>query len=253
MKIYQNNRRRGFTLTELLIVIAIIVALGSLVFVGGRSALLKSRAAQSVNNLNEINSALTSLAGDQIDNGHHQPGFYPPVAGHESVPYFSSFTWLDLIAADLGFAELEGGKYVWENDPSETFLQNPLSKEKLGGGGEEWETLYNNKQATVGTYIMNYQISSWAASHSPNPTMTQLGGVEYPSSTIIVGEQGEGWGQAHLAPFNSKGVPNGNYKDSAHCLFIDGHIELIDNEILKSAAGRDYYLLKSGAGKTRKP
>lgn len=253
----QINRKsppgKGFTLIELLVVIAIIAVLASLVFVGGRSALLKSRSADSINNLKEINVSLISLSEEQVHNGKHLAGFYPPVAGHESAPRFSSFTWLDLIAASQGFAELEGTKYVWETDPKDTFMQNPLSNLEFGGDGDSWDVLYNNKDALQGSYILNYQISSWAASHSPNPTMTPLGGVPFPSTTIIVGEAQDGWGQAHLAPFNSRGVPGGNYKDSAHVLFVDGHIELVDNEVLKTAAGRDYYMLLDGPGKTRKP
>ena len=63
----KGNRQRGFTLTELLIVIAICVALGALIFAIGHSALGKARQSACLGNLRQIGIGIEAYLQDHND------------------------------------------------------------------------------------------------------------------------------------------------------------------------------------------
>lgn len=73
-KTHTRHPRRGFTLVELLVVIVIIAALGSLVFVMAQRGMRSARAATEANNLRQTGTALTSLASDL---GYYPTGYNP--------------------------------------------------------------------------------------------------------------------------------------------------------------------------------
>ena len=250
-KIQVSRRRRGFTLVELLVVISIIIVLAGLAFVGSQKVLRGAKSASAVSNLREINTALINAGNEDINNGHHRPGNYPPVAGHEQSP-FRSFTWWDLIGKSQGWAKLEGGTYEWNTNPADTFLGNPLSDLTLGGKGGDFGKLYNTPENAGGSFGLNYAVSAWAAHHSPNPATTRIGQVPYPESTILVAETADGWNAAHFPPYNPNAI-GGAYNDRTHVLMVAGNVEIINDNILKSTAGRDFYAVLDGPGKVRPP
>lgn len=75
MKIKQKfgNSPAGFTLIELLVVIAIISLLSSVVLASLNSSRLKARTARSIEDLNQLRTALEFYYSDN--------GFYPPSSG----------------------------------------------------------------------------------------------------------------------------------------------------------------------------
>lgn len=245
--------RRGFTLVELLIVITIVAVLAGLAFSVGKNLMMSARASTTISNMRQVHMGITGVMAEGVRNGHNVAGTFPPYAGQENWTVeggFSNFVWAELVAAHLGFAELEGGKYKWTTNPKDTPLQNPLSEFNLGSSKKSgWKrdvVLTDAKDASGGSYSYNYWLERWVSQNTPSSKvrLTRMDQVSRPSKTIMFGEsddivsegKGAAWGF-----WGTSNVPQGNYKDSVHCSFVDGHAELIPNRVLKTSEGYKEY------------
>lgn len=87
MKAVNKKSRRGFTLVEVLVVIAILITLGALVFMGIGKATTAARKTESINNIKQLSAISVADAGD---NG----GIFPEVH-YGNLPFWFSQVWRD--------------------------------------------------------------------------------------------------------------------------------------------------------------
>ena len=85
MKTNSLSRKRGFTLIEVLVVIAILVTLGTLVFMGVGRAMEAARRTQSISNIKQLSSITVADAGDNN-------GVFPEIH-FGNVPFWFSQKW----------------------------------------------------------------------------------------------------------------------------------------------------------------
>lgn len=244
MKLYPRiSRRPGFTLVELLVTIAIVSVLAFFVVIGVRKGFAAANAAKVSTNMKSIYTIMMDIVSEGADTGYHPPGSFPPHSGILDNDEKSSFVWWDLVAEKADIATLDSGRYVWTEPYSNTLLQNPLSRKKLGAGLTEYHSLYGNNDASRGGYTYNGQLGSKSVpdADEENAFVVRLSKVAEDSLTIFFAESddegtGEGWVFDTLQQ-----VPQGNYKDGVHCCFVDGHVELIKNKVLNRTATFDFY------------
>ena len=246
--------RQGFTLTELLVVIVIIAVLATIGFAVGRRVLTAAKAAKCTNNLRQMALSVTAIRQEGVDNkGKTPPGYFPPYGGYLGPPSWARFIIWDLVGQQAGFCALEGKKFVWNQHPSETFLQNPLSEFKLADGVELSDVDLNEGGQTVvkrGGFGYNHHLEGWTDPNSQVENKTgykrqNMNIIRHPELTIMMGEQQKGGMSGAIIGPNGQ-APHGNYKDSAHCAFVDGHIERLGNEYLASDEAKEKNFLVPG-------
>ncbi|MEJ6579502.1 MAG: prepilin-type N-terminal cleavage/methylation domain-containing protein [Akkermansiaceae bacterium] len=236
-------KRKGFTLVELLVVIALIAALAGLAIVGVRKGMTAASAAKTAKNMKEIYNALSSLSTSGVDTGLHAPNTFPPAAGTLQNSQQTDFLWWDLVAEQLTFADIDGAGFEWTAPFNQTILQNPLSKKDLGGDKTTWDSLYNDPEFTHGSYAYNGDLGGDVSANADSESAEVIPQaiVEDEPRTIFFGEADDksdtkGW------IFNgTSDAPQGNYKDSAHCCFLDGSVKMIKNNILKDPSKLKFY------------
>lgn len=239
------TNRRAFTLVELLVVIAILIVLGALVFSVSGKMFKAARATTCANNLRQISPIVHSIRDEGVDTGGNTPpGCFPPYAGQISEPStWRKFNIYELLGEKAGVCEFRDGAYRWSMHPSETFLQNPLSEHKLAGDIEKAEDLTNDNFQSFGGFGYNTLIEGWTAVHTSSPKQTRMFDIDFPSLTIIMAEQNPKHQNAPIwfGPWKDV-TPAGTYKESVHCLFVDGHVEVLRNEYLDSQEGRKKHI-----------
>ncbi|MDB4537662.1 type II secretion system GspH family protein [Akkermansiaceae bacterium] len=244
MKLYPRiSRRSGFTLIELLVVIAIVAVLAFFVVIGVRKGFAAANAAKVNGNMKGIYTIMMNIVSEGTETGYHPPGSFPPHSGVLANQESTSFVWWDLVADKAEIANRDSGRYEWTEPYSNTLLQNPLSRKKLGAGLTEYHSLYGNNEVSRGGYAYNGNLGSKSVpdSNEENAYVIRQIDVADESTTIFFAESndddtGEGW------VFDTiQQVPQGNYKDSVHCCFIDGHIETIKNKVINRTATFDFY------------
>lgn len=240
MKTYrQTSKPRGFTLVELLIVIAIIATLAGLTIVAVRAGKKAADAATVSSNMKEIYNGLTLLKNEGVNTGFHPPNTFPPYEGSLQDAGRSKFVWWDLVADKLSIAKRDGGDYIWLTPYSDTMLQNPLSDKKLGQGKEEFDSLVDEPELSFGGFAYNAALGdvAYEDTRQDRVNVVRDNALDDPASTIFFAESADTRIEGDTTPgwvFTQwENAPQGNYKESAHCCMISGNIQLIKNESLK--------------------
>lgn len=249
------SKKRGFTLVELLVVIAIIMTLAGIALVAVRAGISASNAGKTTKNMKEIYNALTVLQSEGVNTGYHAPNTFPPYKGSLQDAQQASFVWWDLVAEQLDVAERDGASYRWGKPFSETILQNPLSKKKLGEGKDEYDSLYNEPALSLGSYAYNSELGGDVSNDAmeENVYKVRLSAVKDGPSTIYFGETDDNV-ESHGWVFrNTNNAPQGNHKDKVHCCMLDGHIEMITNENLKKPQVFEFYTKLKDKNYSAKP
>lgn len=117
MKFKAYTKRRGFTLVEVLIVVAIILTLGSLVVFGVGKARVAAQKAESINDIKGLSSRTLMDAGD--NNG----SFSESKTHFGNLPFWISFEWRDKhdVSRDIAYSSAnkcwtKEGKDVCQNN-----------------------------------------------------------------------------------------------------------------------------------------
>jgi prepilin-type processing-associated H-X9-DG protein len=147
----------------------------------------------------------------------------------------------------LGVCSVGQGKYDWTVLPSKTILQNPLSKHKFAKDAKTPKDVTHKMLGNArGSYCYNAHLEGWIS-----PGEVEIGKAKLtrmigkntegreltdPSLTIMMGETNDAGG-GHSYTGWSNVAPQGNYKDGAHCVFVDGHVERLPNKFLRTEAG----------------
>jgi len=232
--------KKGFTLVELLVAIAIIATLASLAVVGTRIALKKASAAKTANNMKSIGAFVEAFAQEGLDTGNNPPGTFPPYEGSFDDELNTSFVWWDLIGEELGAADRKSGDFDWQIHPSTTELQNPLSTKKLGGSGDFYS--FSNSTNTRGSYAYNASLGGdFEGEEGAYTNTVAIANIADGPNTIVFGESDDTLSTAGHH-FSSVGdAPQGNYNDGVHCYFYGGAVKVIKNIVLKKPHHFEFY------------
>jgi len=236
-------KRKGFTLVELLVVIAIIASLAGLAIVGITKGMTAAASAKTAKNMKEIYNALTILSSSGVNTGLHAPGTFPPAAGTLQNSQQTDFLWWDLVAEQLTFADIDNGGFEWTAPYKDTILQNPLSKKNLGGDKAEWDSLYNDPEVTHGSYAYNGELGDDVSANADSESagVVHQATVQDEPSTIYFGEADDNSTTKGWIYTGTSDAPQGNYKESAYCCFLDGSVNLIKNTVLKDPSKLKFY------------
>jgi prepilin-type N-terminal cleavage/methylation domain-containing protein/prepilin-type processing-associated H-X9-DG protein len=211
--------RHGFTLVEILVVIAIIAVLAAIAFPGFKSMLENSRATQCTANLREI---FNGIQGYVQDNN----GIYPPsTTGRNGVNGY----WFAAIGPYLG----EGRRFDQSKVKTGPWPQNiPFacpSCTNHGWGG-----------AGIDVGINGYQVGATQNTNNIT-TALRIAKASALSTTLLVADaQGAGGAGAWQVGFRigqNASFPAGSiatrHKGRANVLYFDGHVGQVTAEQLK--------------------
>jgi hypothetical protein len=143
------------------------------------------------------------------------------------------------VALNSDIAKRDGQDFRWLKPYEESFLQNPLSKKKLGKGKETYDSLIDEPELSFGGYAYNAQLGdeAYADRRMDRINVIRDNVLQEPSSTIYFAEAADTREEGDNTPgwiFNDiRNAPQGNYKESAHCCMISGNVDLIKNKDLK--------------------
>ena len=134
-------------------------------------------------------------------------------------------------------------------DPSITIFRNPLSKRKLGDGASLPMPTRASQPEMQGSFLYNDCIGAYEHSENGNgatgdgrmPRLRNDDNIPRPSITILLTETNDDNPAASVWTGWAGGRTKGNYRDSCHCLMVDGHVEVIPNKVLLDKAGAGYY------------
>jgi prepilin-type N-terminal cleavage/methylation domain-containing protein len=231
--------RRGFTLVELLVVIAIIATLAGLTIIAVRLGSSAGDSATLTSNMKNINTQLVQLKSEGVNTGHHAPGTYPPYEGSLQNQSRSRFVWWDLVAEKFTIADRDGTDFRWSQAYEDSPFQNPFSKKKLGAGKDDWDSLLDEPELSFGSYAMNGQLSDavYADERADRVNIVRDNRIDDDTNTILFAECADTRVENDDTPgwvfFTWENAPQGNYKDQAHCMMVDGSLRQIDNAKLK--------------------
>ncbi|WP_386821532.1 type II secretion system protein [Luteolibacter algae] len=228
----------GFTLVELLVVITIIAVLAGVVFSVANRARLAAKASTCVSNLRQCGLSVHVIRDEGLENkGRTPPGYFPSYGGWIGGPgvAWRQYTIYDLIGEQIGACIGDGGSYRWTTHPRDTFLNNPLSEVELAKGIPTEEIDFSgHPEQQIGGFGYNHLVNGWTTPNSeddsPGYKRTSLNTIDFPNRTILMAEQQTNSPGTIIGPYRQ--APHGNYKDKAHCLFVDGHVEAIANDYL---------------------
>lgn len=220
------QRKRGFTLVELLIVIVIIAVVAALSFQAITKMLAKAKATTAAENIRQMGPLFTSYAAD------HQMTL-PPCKATATLDDGTTAdrqwheTLLSLLYTDTDPAEFKKKSWWEKNKP---FIRNPLFKETAKPRG--WTPLNPG-------YGMNEMIAENLAQASTgaapqraelHATGTPLAALAEPARIPLIAPCDNyfyRYDPAEIAGFKNGTLKDFLFQEKFPVLFVDGHVEAI--------------------------
>lgn len=180
----KTQSKKGFTLTELLIVVGVIAVLGAVIVPIGRSVLVKTQKLRCQSNLREIGFALDSYCRD--NNGRLPDLQSMRASRNADVPVlevvlkkYNSNPDIFRCPADREFFKKSGSSYAWNNVVSGTareamnfFGGNQASKIPLVGDKEAFHGDENGTNLLYGDFRtddeVKFSVGGGALGHAKN-------------------------------------------------------------------------------------
>lgn len=199
----------GFTLVELLAVIAIITILAALLMSALSSAKSKAKQASCLNNLKQINLAVRLYADDFKEKVAPPPGFDTSVE--------SWFRYKELVASYVGRSG--------SPKPLDKLFSCPADSFHYSFSGYHSSAQCEDPRTGYSSYIFNAG-NLIGTNGYPGISGKSLAGVKEPSRTVLVCES------AAFTPWSwhnpRKAGSNYCFRDSRNMLsFVDGHVQYV--------------------------
>lgn len=223
--------RQGFTLTEMLVTIVVIVLLGAITFSGGRSALKSARTAEAMSNLKQTGALVANYATDNNNLLPHS-AVWSKIFGGGLV--FFSRSLAEATVPDYFYAK---APYTNERPLPEIFYDPCLKGDP-------------RKQHSMGAFGVNRSIvrDAWF----DNEPKTSLLNIPRASQKVIFcsvaskGASDSGGWLLTGEDFATMGMSAETYPDprnggKAAALFADGHVENLDVKNMDQAKRRRYF------------
>lgn len=237
----QATLKRGFTLVELLVGIAIIAVLATFVVVGIGGVGKGAKAAKLGSQMKDIYTGLAQLGEEGVETGNHNPGSFPPHSGYLTDDQETQFLWWDLVAEQTNAAKREGGDFEWYEAYSKSIFQNPLSRHTLGGDRKNFKSLYGNTKDTRGSFAYNAELGGEASSgESEDVYVVRISKLDDAAQTIYFAESDDSNNREGYFFDGINNAPQGSYKDKVHCLMCDGSVKTFPNAKLKESTTFDF-------------
>lgn len=222
----------AFTLTELLVVIALVGALAALSIPAVRVGLSSAKSAQAISNLKQIGVMVANYAAE---NSNQLP--YAAVWGKifaNQLVYFSR---------TLSEGTIPGFVYAkppqTDKRPLPTIFYDPILESNP------------RPQHSMGAFGVNSSIIPGVWSEAERPT--SLNSISRPSQKVIMGSMNSATGNNSGGwsfdgeVFAKQGMGSPDYLDPRHggkaaCLFADGHVEKMDVKNMDEATRRRHFI-----------
>lgn len=202
IKISSGVRTTGFTLVELLTIIAIVGLLAAIVIPILSNVRSKAEEATSLSNLREIGKATGLFVNDN--------GYLPPAAHRGESKH-----WQDYLNPYLGG---EAKERFWDEEPLSEALFDPRWKEDVNyNPARHWNTGYG---MNVKILRPDSEKEYWPGYGNPenNTWGVKPLQVRFPSNTIYVGTSDD-W------HYYSRDLTR--WDGQSHVLFVDGHVAVL--------------------------
>ena len=196
----------GFTLVELLVVIAVIAILAALVFPVTTMVRRKGNQTASMNNLRQWGAA---LAASLSDNNNMLPWPGQPVARTDSE------AWYNRLPPYLGarpFSVLKTGQFPRAGEKSVWI--NPAVPPSVN--------------ADYNPYLFCYAMNAFLS--TPTERTLSMSRVERPSATVFMADKNDDLADCHpsyIKAYYGSGDITTDPDNAAHFLFCDGHVALV--------------------------
>lgn len=188
-------RRSGFTLTELMVVITIIIILASMVFVFARRGLEKAKLAGSIAKAKDLGMMVTVYSGDH----------------NSELPVWHDYTrgmyWWQLVTEEIP-----------TEDREEVYFSSPNHRE-FDPENVAQSISYGWNYPVIGRHKGD---SSYRGDH-----VLKLASFGAPSRVMVLcdGAKTNSWG--YVDPYNNKPDPD-RYQGKAAAYFLDGGVRVLN-------------------------
>ncbi len=230
---YRSATGQGFTLTEMLVTIAVIVLVAAIAFSGGRSAINSARSAEAMSNLKQTGALVATYTADNNNLLPHSAVWSKIFGG--SLVFFSR-SLAEATVPDFFYAK---APYTNERPLPEIFYDPCLKGD-------------TRKQHSMGAFGVNRSIirDAWF----DNEPKTSLLNIPRASQKVIFcsvaskGASNSGGWLLTGEDFATMGMSVDTYPDprnggKAAALFADGHVENLDVKNMDQVQRRRYFIL----------
>ena len=196
----------GFTLVELLVVIAVIAILAALIFPVTGMVRRKGHQTTSVNNLRQWGAALAASLGD---NNNFMPWSGQPVARSDSAAWYNR---LPVYLGTQPFSAMKTGQFPRAGEKS--IWINPAVPTSVN--------------ADYSPYLFCYAMNAFLS--TPDERTLSMSRVEHPSATVFMADKNDDIADCHpsyIKAYHGSGDITTAPDNAAHFLFCDGHVALV--------------------------
>ena len=222
--------RQGFTLTEMLVTIVVIVLLGAITFSGGRSALKSARTAEAMTNLKQTGAIIANYTADNNN-------CIPPSADWGAIMYMGQALFFHRYLNEFAGFSWDEAKEI---GPLSNIFYDPFLKGK--------------RQHPWGGFGVNHSIvlNKWDCRRYGHENGRPLISIPDPSHKVIYCSAKEAnWDSSWLINgdrfanigWQPNEGPDARYGGMAGALFLDGHVEKLDVKNMDQAKRRRYFTI----------
>ncbi|MDB6056940.1 MAG: hypothetical protein JWO95_784 [Verrucomicrobiales bacterium] len=214
--------KRAFTVTELLVVIAVIAILAALLLPALRNAKAKGTRTVCMNNLREVNRGLRMYTDDFSDWSPSTPTTNKSPSLHNMVA-FTGFK--KLIKANVGLNTAPSSKDRVFGCPADLFYYDL----RLGGDGYVQRGFRDESFSDYSSYGFNAGTTNPVlASNTPGLAGKKVSSVREPAKTVLVAELSSLFPWSWHEAKQPLAVENAVFNDAKNMMsFVDGHVSYI--------------------------
>ncbi len=216
------NLKRAFTLTELLVVLAVIAILAALILPALNSAKAKGMRTVCMNNLREVNRGLRMYTDDFSDWSPSTPATNKSPSLQNMVA-FTGFR--KLIKTNLGLKAASSSKDRVFGCPADLFYYDL----RLGGDGYIQRGFRDESFSDYSSYGFNAGTTNpILAINTPGLAGKKVSSVREPAKTVLIAELSSLFPWSWHESKKPLAVENAVFNDAKNMMsFVDGHVNYV--------------------------